>query len=170
MTEFFISLWQFLQSTWIIWAILFGACLFPILVERLFNWLGEWKDKKYLEKHKKLEDWKKLDGREFEKVVATIYRNLGFKTKITGKSGDRGIDVVVTKEGKKYFIQCKKMDIVPPKFIREFYGSIVDKLQDGEKGIFVTTGEFTQEGREFAKDKPIELIEGLKLEKLTSQF
>ncbi len=60
------------------------------------------------------------------------------------------------------------MDVVKPNYVREFYGSIVDQLKEGEKGFLVTTGEFTQDGKEFAKTrkKPIELVNGFRLEKI----
>jgi len=83
-----------------------------------------------------------------------------------GGPGDKGIDVIAEKEGKRSYIQCKKMEKVSPHAIRDFYGAIVDNLREGEKGFFVTIGEFTEEGKDFAKGKPIELIDGLKLEKL----
>jgi len=136
----------------------------------IFQWFGKWLEKqrvkKWLEKHKTLEDWKKVNGKEFEKITAAIFEKLGYKTKVVGGPGDKGIDVIAEKEGKRSYIQCKKMEKVSPHAIRDFYGAIVDNLREGEKGFFVTIGEFTEEGKDFAKGKPIELIDGLKLEKL----
>jgi len=108
----------------------------------------------------------KVNGKEFEKITAAIFEKLGYKTKVVGGPGDKGIDVIAEKEGKRSYIQCKKMEKVSPHAIRDFYGAIVDNLREGEKGFFVTIGEFTEEGKDFAKGKPIELIDGLKLEKL----
>ena len=153
---------------WYIWTIIFGFLLLEILFNYFWKWYEEWQDKKWLEKHKKLEEWKKLEGREFERVVATIFRNLGYKVKITGGPRDWGIDLIATKEGKRYFIQCKNIEKVFPNQVREFYGSIVDRLKQGEKGFFVTTGKFTEECKEFVRNKPIELIDGIKLEKLAN--
>lgn len=161
-----IHLWQIIESLWFVWVIAFAIAVFPILLNILIRKIKEIKLKRWLEKHKTLEDWKKLDGREFEKVVALIYQNLGYKTRVVGGAGDKGIDVIAKKDGRRNFIQCKRMSRVIPDDVRAFHGSIVNRLKEGEKGFLVTTGDFTEQGREFAKDKPIELINGLKLEKL----
>jgi hypothetical protein len=50
----------------------------------------------------------------------------------------------------------------------------VEVKRENEKGFFLlspvilifVTGDFTAEGKECVKDKPIELVDGLKLEKL----
>ena len=172
MFEFFIGFWQVLKSTWQIWSLIFGLGLFIILVEYLFKWIEKWLDKRWFEKHKTLEEWKKLDHKKFEQITAIIFEKLGYKTKLIGGAGDRGIDIIVTKGGKRTFIQCKRMDRVIPDDVRAFWGSIVNRINKGagKKGFFVTTGSFTEESREFINDKPIELIDGLALEKLTNQF
>lgn len=170
MLELINVFWQIFKSTWQIWIFILSFVLLMLLIDYFFKWLEEWKNKRWLEKHRKLEDWRKLDGREFEKVVATIYRNLGYKTKITGGPKDYGIDIIAIKDRKRNFIQCKQMETVSPKYVREFYGSIVDRFREGEKGILVTTGDFTEQSREEAKDRRIELIGGLRLEKLANQF
>lgn len=161
-----ITFWEIFKSLWFVWLSAFIVAIVPILVNILISKIKEARLRRWLEKHKKLEDWKKLDGREFEKIVALIYKDLGYKTKITGGAGDRGIDIVIKKDNKNWFIQCKQMEVVSPKYVREFYGSVVSRLEEEEKGFLVTTGDFTAEGKEFVKDKPIELIDGLKLEKL----
>ena len=166
-------LWDIIRRFWWVWAMALGLELIIVFLERFFDWLEKWLDKrrtqKWLEKHKTLEDWKKVSGKEFEKITATIFEKLGYKTKIIGGAGDRGIDVIAKKDGKRYFIQCKQMNKVSPSMLRDFYGSIADRLKEGEKGFFVTTGEFTQEGKEFAQNKPIELINGLELEKMAKE-
>lgn len=155
-----------IKPLWWFWVICLGIVLIELGFKYFLKWLQERKRIRWLKAHKTLEELKTLDPREFERIVTVIYKNLGYKTKLKGGPKDRGIDIEITKDGKRHFIQCKKMDIVPPKFVREFYGSIVNHLQEGEKGFLVTTGDFTEEGREFVKDKPIKLIAGLELEKL----
>jgi restriction system protein len=162
----FVIFWKLFKSLWFVWLLAFIVVIAPVLLDILIRKIQEAKLKRWLEKHKKLEDWKKLDGRKFEKIVALIYENLGYKTKIIGGAGDRGIDIIIQKDNKRQFIQCKQMKVVRPNYVREFHGSIVNRLGEGEKGLLVTTGDFTEEGREFVKDKPIELIDGLKLEEL----
>jgi len=170
---FFNVLWQILKSTYQIWLLILVVVLLEILIERILGWIEDWKDKKWFEKHKKLIEWKKLDGKQFERITAIIFENLGFKVKVIGGAGDRGIDIIAYKDGKKFYIQCKQKEQVSPKEIREFAGAIRDLDKNkGEKGFFVTTGDFTEEGRLFARDNPIEieLINGLELEKLANKI
>lgn len=151
---------------WEMTKFLLPYALIILVTEVLTIIIKNWIDRKWLEKHKRLMDWEKLNGGDFEKVVAGIYKNMGYSAKITGGTGDKGIDIIIRKNGKREFIQCKQKSVVPPKEVREFYGSIIDNLKEGERGFLITTGEFTQEGRNFVKGKPIQLITGLELEKL----
>ena len=161
--------WQIIKSFWYFWLMIAGFIGIQMFFSWFEKWLGKRRIKKWLEEHKTLEEWKKADPIKFEKITATIFENLGYKVKIIGGAGDRGIDVIAVKNTKRVFIQCKRKDKVPPSDIREFYGSIVNRLKEGEKGSFVTTGQFTEEGEGFVKDKPIELIDGIKLEKLANK-
>ena len=45
--------------------------------------------------------------------------------------------------------------------VRELYGTIVD--EGANRGILVTTSHFGPDAREFAKDKPISLVDGANL-------
>ncbi|XOA43044.1 MAG: restriction endonuclease [Candidatus Nealsonbacteria bacterium] len=155
----------FIKPFWWVWIIAIGIGLLPRGFDYLAKWLEKKRVKKWLKEHKTLEEWKKVDGRKFEEIVAIIFEKLGYKTKIRV---DRGIDIIAEKDGKKTFVQCKRMERVIPNDVRAFWGSITDliKKREGERGIFVTTGSFTEESKEFVKDKPIELVDGLKLENL----
>src|SRR5436190_12720841 len=69
----------------------------------------------------------------------------------------------------KVAFQCKRYSgAVSPKEVREFKGAIGSRA---EKGIFFTTGYFTDAAREAARDmsKPIELIDGDRLVELLEQ-
>jgi restriction endonuclease Mrr len=48
--------------------------------------------------------------------------------------------------------------------IRELYGVLVSEKAD--RGIFVTTGQFTRDAKEFAEDKPMELLDGMAFQSL----
>ena len=51
--------------------------------------------------------WWSLDGWEFEEEVARVFELNGYKTKVTKKSGDGGIDIIMYKNNYKYAVQCK---------------------------------------------------------------
>lgn len=78
----------------------------------------------------------------FEKVVADVYKDLGYHSVATASSGDDGIDVVLSKGGIRIGIQVKRYENkVQVKELRELAGALV--LDGITKGIFITTSDFT---------------------------
>ena len=113
----------------------------------LLNWIG------------------KLSHKEFELYIAELFRKLGYKAYVVGGSGDGGIDIVLEKDNKKSYVQCKQYNSkVQVDKVRDFYGAIISKFAD-VKCYFITNNYFTLPAEEFARDKPIELIDGQKLVK-----
>src|SRR5437879_1509235 len=95
-----------------------------------------------------------------------MFDALGYDAEVVGGANDGGIDVVAHKNGKKYFIQCKKFITreVTPHDVRDFLGAITNVNNPADQGFFVTTGGFTLMAKEAAKGNPrIELIDGLRL-------
>jgi len=110
---------------------------------------------------------------EFEKLVSELLKAMGFKTQITKASHDGGIDVIAILDkpiiGGKYVIQCKRYkNTVPVKVIREPYG--VMQSEKANKGILITTSDFSSDGYKFASDKQIELINREKLLQLIREY
>ncbi len=103
---------------------------------------------------------------QFEREVADMFEGLGYSTEVTGGANDGGIDVVARKDGKKYYIQCKKFMTreVTPHDVRDFLGAITNINNPADKGFFVTTNGFTLMAEKAAEGNPrIELIDGTKL-------
>ena len=46
-------------------------------------------------------------GRIFEEAMSELFEKLGYKSDLTRATKDGGIDIVLYKDGKKYFVQCK---------------------------------------------------------------
>ncbi len=103
----------------------------------------------------------------FEKLTQRLLRESGFvEVEVTGRSNDGGIDGkgIARMSGLLSFhviFQCKryKGSIVPSQ-IRDFRGAMQGRA---DKGIFITTGNFTREARkEATRDgaPPIDLIDG----------
>lgn len=156
-------IWAFITELWWIWLLVF----FIIIIKLLFSYLKNFLDKRRLEKwmkeNQQLESLRKLSPKDFEKLTTLIFKKMNYKTKMIGGAGDMGIDVIIEKDDVKGFIQCKNMERVNPGHVREFWGSISDKIDNKSKSYFVTSGFFSQESIDFIKDKPIELIDGQKL-------
>lgn len=114
-----------------------------------------------------------LSGVEFEDVCEELLINMGFKTERTGKSHDGGIDIIAYNNqllfSGKYIIQCKRYSgSVGAPIIRDLYGVVTAECAN--KGILITTGYFTNKAILFAKEKPIELIDGNKFQDLLMEY
>jgi restriction system protein len=103
----------------------------------------------------------------FEKLTQRLLRESGFvEVEVTGRSNDGGIDGkgIARMSGLLSFhviFQCKRYKgLISPSQIRDFRGAMQGRA---DKGIFITTGNFTREARkEATRDgaPPIDLIDG----------
>jgi len=116
---------------------------------------------------------KSMSPESFERFCQRILRESGFKKVVVkGRSGDGGIDGEGILEinpliSIKVIFQSKRYkDSVSPSYLRDFRGAMQGRA---EKGLFITTGRFSQEAKlEATRDgvPPIELIDGYKLVEL----
>ena len=114
-----------------------------------------------------------LSGVEFERVCQLLVENMGFSVETTKASGDGGIDLIAYNSqpllSGKYIIQCKRYTgSVGEPIIRDLYGVVMSERAN--KGILMTTGHCTKSAENFAKGKPIELIDGIAMQELFSQY
>ncbi|MDP3963936.1 MAG: restriction endonuclease [bacterium] len=103
---------------------------------------------------------------QFEQEMARMFSALGFRTEVVGGANDGGIDVKAYKDGKTYFVQCKKfiIRVATPHDVRDFLGAITNVKDPAEKGYLVTTNKFTLMAEKAAEGNPrIELIDGNQL-------
>ena len=120
---------------------------------------------------------KSLSPNGFERLSQRLLREAGFQNVVvTGKSGDGGIDgngilQVNPLVSFKVMFQCKRFQkSVSPSQVRDFRGAILGRA---EKGIFITTGNFTTAAKEEARRDgviPIELVDGDKLVEMFEQL
>jgi len=105
-----------------------------------------------------------IKWQDFEELAGVAYRRKGYTVTETGDGwADGGVDLVLRKGGEKIMVQCKhwKMVRVGAKVVRQLYGVIAAEGASG--GILVTSGKFTQEARDLAKGKTVDLIDGTEL-------
>ena len=117
-----------------------------------------------------IEHVRQLSWRHFESIVGEAFRRRGYVVMENAVDGpDGGIDLVLRKDGAKYYVQCKqwKQAKVGVKPIRELYGVISASNAGG--GFFVASGEYTQDARDFARKCAIELIDGTALAEMIAQ-
>ena len=105
-----------------------------------------------------------LDGmtwQEFELLVGEAFRQKGFKVRELGGAGpDGGVDLVLTKGGENFLVQCKQWKAfkVGVDVVRQLYGVMAAKGATG--GFVVTSGKFTADALEFAGGRNVTLVDG----------
>ncbi len=101
-----------------------------------------------------------MSWQQFELLVGQAFRSKGYSVVDGGDLGaDGGVDVHLSKEGLKYFVQCKhwKTRKVGVAVVRELYGVIAGAGAEG--GFIVASGSFTRDAIAFAESKQIDLID-----------
>ncbi len=105
-----------------------------------------------------------MTGEEFEEYVAELLRFQGYKTRMTPRSGDYGVDIVASKDGVKTAVQIKryskKLDQKP---IREAVTGMAVRQYGCTKAMVVTNSTFTKAAEFLAKESGCELIDREKL-------
>ena len=115
---------------------------------------------------KRLEELRLMTPHDFERWVGARFRDLGYKVRETGKSGDHGVDLEAVRAGEKIVIQCKRYrnTAVGEPAIRDLYGAL--QHESASRAYLVTTGYFTAAAVTWARGKPIELWDGQNLGRL----
>jgi restriction system protein len=107
------------------------------------------------------DDLMRLTPIEFERLVAAVYRELGYRTKENPYRGaDGGVDLLLERQGAWVVVQCKRWhDVVTVKPVRELWG--VTKAMGAQGAILVTTSLYTSAAWDWAAEVPnLELIDG----------
>lgn len=107
-----------------------------------------------------------LTPTEFEALIQNLFTSMGLEARQTQASRDGGVDCVAWDPcpifGGKVVIQAKRYkNTVGVSAVRDLYGALQN--EGASKGILVTTSGYGQASFEFAKNKPIELIDGANL-------
>lgn len=102
-----------------------------------------------------------MDWQQFERLVGEVFRRQGYTVEETGAAGpDGGIDLILRKGRKRFLVQCKQWRAlkVGVKVVRELYGVVA--AQGAAGGFVVTSGDFTEDARQFAASCKLTLIDG----------
>ncbi len=124
----------------------------------------QWREGRLLDKQKDLATIRALSWRRFETLVGEAYRRQGYVVlRNTGDGPDGGVDLTLRKDGNVLLVQCKQWKAlkVGVNVVRDMYGVLTAKHAHG--AIVITSGLFTQEAKNFAAGKPIDLVEGQQL-------
>lgn len=114
---------------------------------------------------------------DFEYFVRELFDKMfnvnGGEVKVTQASHDGGVDAIAFDDdpirGGKFVIQAKRYNnVVPVSAVRDLYGTMIH--EGATRGILVTTSFYGKEAYDFAKDKPITLIDGQALLGLLNKY
>lgn len=102
--------------------------------------------------------WFDLDPFEFEKEVAYWFEQQGYNSIVTPKTGDGGVDIIISKGKYKAYVQCKryKTSKVDRPTLNALYGVVC--ADNVDQGIVVCLLGITDEANEFAKKVGIKII------------
>ena len=108
-----------------------------------------------------------INWEEFEHLVRELFEkefsDNGGEVMVTQSSRDGGVDAIAFDpdpiRGGKIVIQSKRYtNVVGVSAIRDLYGTVLN--EGATKGIIVTTSHYGNDAYEFAKGKPLSLLDG----------
>ena len=141
-----------------------------LFIASFISFLFSFKRRAQYNAAKTLEDIRNMSWRDFETFVGECFRRQDYFVQETGGGGaDGGIDLVLRKGNEKVLVQCKQWRTyqVGVKIVREMYGLMV--AEQADRVIIVSVGAYTKDAADFARGKPIELIDGNKLVELRAE-
>ncbi|MFA7282300.1 MAG: restriction endonuclease [Sterolibacterium sp.] len=110
-----------------------------------------------------LELLRRIKCGQFDEFVAAYFRELTFRTEASQIGADEGTDIKLFEKGKAAvyaIVQCKACDTQKTgvRSVRELLGVMThDKVP---RGVFVSTGDYTEAAIDFARRHPMILITG----------
>lgn len=113
---------------------------------------------------------------DFEHLVRQLFEwefgSNGVEVKVTRASRDRGVDAIMYDpdplRGGKFILQAKRYTrTVDVAAVRDLYGTVIN--EGANRGILVTTSSYGPDTYDFAKDKPISLVDGPSLIQILSR-
>jgi restriction system protein len=106
----------------------------------------------------------RLDDSQMERLFAALLRAMGYKTRVTPKGPDRGVDVFASPDGLglqepriKAEVKHRPNTAMGSQDLRSFLGG----LRPGDRGLYVSTGGFTKDAKYEAdrSNNPVTLLD-----------
>ena len=111
-----------------------------------------------------------LSGYEYERFCANYIKKIGFyNIEVTKSSGDQGVDIVASKGGHRYAIQCKYYSSpVGNKAVQEVVAGAA--FYNCDKKMVITNSSFTSSAIDLAASNGVELLPFVKETEIRSTF
>lgn len=97
---------------------------------------------------------RKLKGYDLEPFVADLLQAMGYRTTVSQKGGDSGIDIIAYKDElpPRIVVQVKSHDNdVQEAALQALRGA----MREGDYGLFVTLSDYTANARKYLRNNPI---------------
>lgn len=146
-----------LRSGLLVIAGLFTAAAALLLAKAVFA-------RRFLNAYRGITELRQMDPFQFEHYIANLFRRLGYAAKVTARSVDIGVDVLLKKDGKRAVVQCKRYGAekcVGSPEIQQFVGSM--QIYGVTQGFFVATTRFSLPAAKLASGYGIQLIDDAEL-------
>jgi tetratricopeptide (TPR) repeat protein len=117
-----------------------------------------------------IEELRSLSPRDFENVIARLFKRLGYQVEQTPFVNDGGRDLILTKDGQKFLAECKRYkdgNTSGRPDLQKFYAAIL--ADAAVSGFFVTAGGFSKEAKAYARTVPITLVDQHDLKRMMFQ-
>jgi restriction system protein len=137
---------------------------------------GKWFQKEEVHKLKEAKigitnNFSNISPFDFEHFIARLLNEMGYKTQVTKKTGDYGVDIIAEKEGKRTVVQCKRngeKNLIGNRQIQQLLGSM--PYFKANHSLFVTTSFYTKQAIQQTKNAPIELWNKETLHRLVEKY
>ena len=115
-------------------------------------------EKRQREAMRDIQVWATFNGVQFERAVAKIFREKGFDVEFTPQSNDKGVDLIIKKDGAVSIVQCKAYKKnVGVRAVRELVG-VRASWPNAEEAILVALFDFSSVAKKFAAEQNIKLV------------
>jgi restriction system protein len=109
-------------------------------------------------------------GYDFEVFVASVLNAMGYKTTLSAKGGDSGVDIIAYKDElpPRILVQVKSTDAdIPETTLQSLKGA----LREGDYGLFVTLSDYTKKAKSYLEQNPcIRAVNGSEFVELVLKY
>jgi restriction system protein len=145
-------------------ALFTGALMLALAWQGLRRAVSRFRRGRWARDKRSMADLAALSPNEFEAITAAAFEAKGWRVEIIGRQGqaDGGLDLMLYKGGRRIVAQCKRYAAkVGAPTVRETMGVMMHHRAHG--AYVVALSGFTRQAREWAKGKPLRLIDGQQL-------
>jgi restriction system protein len=111
-----------------------------------------------------------MSWREVDQVLRSLFQRHGFAVSSGARRSMEGVDLVLHRDQRRIFVRCDHWSVwtvglAPVRRLQELV-----RRSGADRGIVLTSGEFSPEARDFAQATGLELVDGRMLRDLVQEL